>query len=200
MKTFYKNKSKEIYKNPLILNKRDNQNDFNNYKNYIGYNLIVIGRNPYYKLVSGFLDKYVNKIYENPKNCNNFEDFVNLLTISKNVVPRNINKAHFKLQTNGKGFELFNKIKDNNNVIIIDIKDINIVSKFINLKNLDLVARKRSVKKNTEIKSDNLWELNYEDIKDRKVNYNNFYNNDLKNKVYNYYKNDFIFFKDLKYD
>ena len=95
-KKIYKDDSKLIYKNPLILTKRDNKNDFNNYKNYVGYNLIVVGRNPYHRLVSGFLDKYVGGIYKNPENCNNFEDFVNILTSRKNIIPKSINIAHFK--------------------------------------------------------------------------------------------------------
>lgn len=198
MKLYYNNKSKKIYKNPLILNKRDNIEDFKNYQKYKGYNLIIIGRNPYHKLVSGFLDKYVGEIYENPKNCNNFEDFINHLTKNKDVIPKDINKSHFKPQTTGKGFDLFNLIKDNNNILKLDIKDINIVGNYINLKGKTLVGRKRSVKKK-EIYKDKLWTLDYKELKNRKLNYNKFYNDNLKKKVYNYYKKDFEFFKILNY-
>ena len=198
MKLYYNDKSRKIYKNPLILNKRDNIEDLKNYKMYKGYNLILIGRNPYHKLVSGFLDKYVGGIYKNPSNCNNFEDFVNLLTKNKNKIPKNINKSHFKPQLSGRGFDLFNKIKNNNNrCLIIDIKDINIVGNYLNLQNKDIVARERIVKK--ELDNDNLWTLKYKELKNKKLNYDNFYNDDLKKKVYNYYKKDFEFFKRLKY-
>ena len=198
MKLYYNDKSKKIYKNPLILSKRDNIEDLKNYKMYKGYNLIIIGRNPYHKLVSGFLDKYVGEIYENPDNCNNFEDFVNLLTKSKNIVPKNINQSHFKPQTNGRGFDLFNKIKKNNNrCVIIDIKDINSVANYINLNDKNIVGRERSVKK--KLNKDKLWNLEYEELKNKKLNYDNFYNDDLKKKVYNYYREDFDFFKNLKY-
>lgn len=198
MKLYYNDKSIKIYSNPLILNKRDNIKDFKNYKMYKGYNLILIGRNPYHKLVSGFLDKYVGGIYKNPNYCNNFEDFVNLLTKNKNTIPKDINKSHFKPQTKGKGFDLFNLIKDNNNILIVDIKDINIVGNYINLKDKNLVSRERSVK--IKLNKNKLWTLEYKELKNKKLNYDKFYNDDLKEKVYHYYKKDFEFFKTLNYN
>ena len=66
---------KNIHDNEYLIQKIDNIKDFDNHELYTNYTKCLIYRNPYHRLVSAFLNKYVGKIYENPDNCNNFYDF-----------------------------------------------------------------------------------------------------------------------------
>lgn len=69
------------------------------------FNLIQIIRNPYERVVSGFLDKYIKgkTLYGTlPRKIKNFEDFVVFLNKKENT----INAHHFHSQTIPEGFDL----------------------------------------------------------------------------------------------
>ena len=83
---------------------------------YKNYNIVMLIRNPYERLVSGFLNKYVGCEYKNPPNCNCFYDFCHIL--QKN--PGKIDKHHFVKQTTGKGWDFYNELQRPNIKYILD--------------------------------------------------------------------------------
>ena len=63
-----------IYKHVHLnkeLDSKINKRDINKLNIYKNYDILILIRNPYERLVSGFLNKYVNELhYKNPNNCN----------------------------------------------------------------------------------------------------------------------------------
>lgn len=171
------------------INKRD-QNKISIYKNY---NIVMLIRNPYKRLVSGFLNKYVNNHYENPSNCNCFYDFCRILL--KN--PEKINKHHFDKQTCDIGWDFYNELQRPNIKYILDTSKVNDITKILglNIPKIKENYHSRVSEKNQEVKKTNCWSLDYNSLKNLdNINYSNFYNDDIKKLVYNIYKDDFIFF------
>lgn len=166
------------------------------------YTTIIISRNPYKRIVSGFLDKYkmggeFRHLWK--YNYITFSIFVNeLIKNNWNVIEYH----HFTPQTS----------EDFNNIIFkskcIKFYDIaNIDYKFIeNLYNLTIPERALQKKEGHE--------RSQYDVTVNKPIYNSFmitylnsnvdlkyfYNAELKQKIFNFYKNDFIFFKNVGLD
>ena len=204
---------KNIHNNEFLNKKIDNPKDLDNYKLYNNYTKCLIYRNPYHRLVSSFLNKYVGKIYKNPDNCNNFSDFVNLLYNDflefKNKKNINYNKTnnvfdnnHFRQQASGSGWKLYIKLGKPKFDFIYDTKNVNSICKLINL-NKEEKIHARPSDLNTNINNDINWEekkvflLNYSDLSKYKINYDLFYNKELKKKVNLIYKDDFNFLNSL---
>lgn len=163
------------------------------------YTTIVFSRNPYKRLVSGFLEKY----YTNGR-CRSLWKHDNI-TFSKfidELLKNNwkmIDKHHFTPQTS----ENFSK----NNIImskclkIFDIENIDYdyIEKLYNKKIPEEILNHKEGHYRKYFNTD-FTEYVYN--LDMTIYYNNnidvkyFYNEDLKNKVYKFYKNDFIFFNE----
>ena len=175
------------------------------------YTTILIIRNPYERIISGFLNKY-NKIGElRPlwkSKTLTFNEFTDEL-IKFNW--KKVDKHHFTPQTT----ETFDKniILKSKSLKIYDIK--NIDYKYIeelynnnnnNNKNIKIPKELLEFKGGHERKSFNksfenyVYDLDIMEYYDYDVDKKYFYNDDIKNKIYNFYKNDFIFFKEYGFD
>jgi len=187
------NKYRHIHLNKelkLKINKRDNKK-IDIYKNY---NIVMLIRNPYKRLVSGFLDKYVFKEhYKNPQNCKCFLDFCIILGLE----PIQIDHHHFEKQTAGKGWDFYNELQRPNIKYILDTTKVNDIIKILGL-NIPEIKKNYNIKKNIENNENNekkMWSLDYNTLRNANtINYANFYNDYIKKIVYDIYKDDFIFF------
>lgn len=164
------------------------------------YTTLLFIRNPYKRIVSGFLDKYRKggQCRHLWKNSNlSFSNFVSKLGYT-NIVDYH----HFTPQTT----ERFNKkILLSKNIKFYDIENIDykyietlfnkkIPSSVINWK----LGHERQEK---EKKINNyVYNLNIDDYYNYNVDIKYFFNEEIKEKVYNFYINDFNFFKDNKHD
>ncbi len=163
------------------------------------YDIIIICRNPYKRLVSGFLDKY-NKIYGECKNTWTYD----ILTFSMFVdeLIKNdwnvVNKHHFTLQTS----EEFNEdiIVKCKKLKIFDIENIDykyieeLYNKKIPEQLLNFRGGHERRIKEIKFKDDKVYDLDMEIYFNYNVEFYKFYNKQIKNKVYYFYKNDFDFF------
>ena len=189
----YNTKYKHIHLNKELSVKFDKR-DKNKIHIYKKYDIVMLVRNPYKRLVSGFLNKYVNNQHlKNPPNCNCFYDFCRIL--QKN--PKKIERHHFKKQTSGKGWNFYNELQRPNIKYILNTSKVNDIIKILGL-NIPEIKRnynKKVIEKDEEMKKTNLWSLDYKKLNNlNNINYSNFYNDYIKKLVYNIYKDDFIFF------
>ena len=170
------------------------------------YTSILFIRNPYKRVVSGFLDKYsksgvyVDKFlvkYDIIK----FDTFVDELITGDWSI---IDKHHFTPQTT----EQFNKSKiiKSKSLILYDIESINYecLEKLFNKKIPDKLVNfkgghERKVY-NENFNDDSVYNLDINKYIKYNVPISNFYNKELKDKVYNFYVNDFLFFKEFGFD
>ena len=74
---------------------------------YDEYKVIMVIRNPYDRILSGYVDKYMkhSDIYVLPEGVNNFDDFVEHL----HKFPKDIDQHHFCPQTSEFGWEWLQK-------------------------------------------------------------------------------------------
>jgi hypothetical protein len=165
--------------------------------NLDSYEIILFIRNPYKRLISGFIDKY-NKNGQ----CNylwnidlklTFSNFVDKLIENSNV----IDVHHFTPQTN----EDFNKnIQYHKNLIIYDIEKINysyLEMKFNKKIPKELIEfRGGHERPITKIIKKPVYDLLIEEYYNYTPIARSYYNNKIINKVNKYYKNDFIFLKE----
>ena len=163
----------------------------NDIENYV---TILIIRNPYERLISGFLDKYRKsgefiQRWKHPTIT--FSKFIDeLIKGDWNM----IQEFHFKPQMQ----DFDEKILKSKELKIYDIKNIdyNLIETLYNKKIPEKIL---NFKFNHERKSGTILEKYVHDL-DMQIYYNYsvptkyFYNEDLKHKVHEFYKNDFIFF------
>lgn len=184
--------------NNIIHTKKDFMNLPNDIENYT---TIIIIRNPYKRIVSGFLDKYsesgeFRRHWRLPNLS--FSEFVNEL-IKKNW--GNIDEHHFTPQTSEK-FD--RKILLSKNIKFYDINNIDYgyIENLYNKKIPECVLnKKQGHERHYHIKEGKIWDkcvydLNIDEYINYDVDIKHFYNEEIKNKVFNYYKNDFDFFKE----
>lgn len=170
------------------------------------YTCILFIRNPYKRIVSGFLDKYskngiyINKFlskYDRIK----FDSFIDELVIGDWSI---IDEHHFTPQTT----EQFNKTKiiKSKSLICYDIENINYkyLEKLFNRKiPCELINFKGGHERKVYddfFDGDYVYNLDINEYIKYNVPINKFYNKDLKDKVYNFYVNDFLFFKEFGFD
>lgn len=172
--------------------------------------ILLFIRNPYKRLVSGFLNKYnpKNNLYfiEWKKNKLTFRLFVEEL-IENNF--KMINEHHFTPQLS----ELWDDEKLNTRKnILIDIENINyeyieklyekkIPREILNYKGITNIVKPNKLFSELKLQG-NISDMELIDYVDFEVEYNLFYDDDLKKKVYNFYKKDFDYFEknDIHYD
>lgn len=179
-------------------------NDIKNLPNSIEeYKTILFIRNPYKRIVSGFLDKYrkngeFRHLWKYSKIT--FSTFVEEL-LKKTW--RMVDKPHFIPQTDGM-FDK-NKIMKSNSLKIFDIENID-YNYIENMYNKKLPNELLDFKWGHErVKFDEKYDKDVYDLEmDVYYNYNvpvkNFYDNIIKSKVFQFYSNDFLFFKENGFD
>ena len=146
---------------------------------YSDYQFIIIIRNPYHRIVSGFLDKYsLHGEFRKKWNPNKMLTFRNFVDELESTRFKYIDSHHFLPQT----AEEWNK-----NIL-------NCKYKFFDLGNIDYqyIENLYSTKIPEELihfKGTHANILN--------LDYHGFYNSELKNKVYTFYKKDFELFKSI---
>ncbi len=179
----------------------DNQihvkNEYNKLpENINDYILILFIRNPYERIISGFLDKYkkngeCRNLWETDESLT-FNNFVRLLSIKNYSI---INFHHFTQQTSEEFKDI---ISDHPNLIIYDIKNINYnyIEQLFNIKiPMELILFRGDHKNKGEtIINYNVCNWHIDDLIDIKPSINIFYNDYIKNLVEVYYKKDFDFF------
>jgi len=169
------------------------------------YQVIIFIRNPYHRLVSGFIDKYaIGREFHSrwpEKTKLTFTNFV------KEVFSRNtkvIEWHHFTPQLS----EYYNDSVGNHTKLkIFDITNIDysyletLFGKTIPDQLLTFRGLNQIVKSKTELTFNNpIYELPIEEYSNSDIDYYLFYNDELKQKVYEFYKKDFLFFKRHGFD
>lgn len=181
-------KYEHIHKNKELRELINVKND--NLKIYQDYDIVMLIRNPYTRLVSGFLNKYINSKYINPDNCDSFFDFCYILS----KYPYKINQHHFEKQTTDEGWQFYLELGKPKVKYVLDTSQVNDLRKILNLDINDIKLNKTDKILDENYK--NLWSKSYDSLRYiNNYNYSCFYNDDLKKLVYNIYKDDFIFFK-----
>ena len=160
------------------------------------YTTIIVTRNPYKRIVSGFLRQY-NK----QKTCLPFSQFVDRIVnkdwkaIDSNIA--NI-QHHFGPQTS-ENFD--KKILLSKNIKFYDLCNIDYeyIGQLYNKKIPDYVINRKmghEREKKDVSKNDYVYDLNLSEYIDYNVDLKYFYNEEIKEKVFNFFINDFTFFKD----
>ena len=185
-----------------IHTKKDKNKLPNDIENYI---TIIFIRNPYKRIISGFLDKYKKNgqhrcLWKNP--FLSFSQFVDKLI---NCDWKIINHNHFTSQTT----EPFDKkILLSKSCKFYDIGkiDYEYIEQLYNKKIPKCIINKKFGHErllNVNVESDYndyVYDLHIDDYIDYNINIKYFYNKDIKEKVFNFYINDFIFFKENGFD
>jgi len=176
---------------------RGKGNDFQSLpENLEDYKLFLFIRNPYKRLVSGFLDKYSpDGEFYSMWNCSlhTFSNFINSILENNKM----IDKHHFTPQT-GEHFN--DKIRTHPNKIIYDIENID----YIHIENIfnivipEEVLQYRGIhcKKYPPIFFNNIPNLEIEKYYRFKPSLLCFYNDEIEQKVKEFYKVDFDFFQE----
>ncbi len=163
------------------------------------YTTIIVCRNPYERIVSGFLDKYRKNgefrfLWKYP--VINFSKFVDEVTKDNREV---IEKHHFVPQTKE---EFDKKILLSKSIKLYDISNIDYkyIENLYNKKIPDYVIKKKygherefQIKKKVCINK-YVYDLDLDSYADNKVDIKYFYNKEIKNKIFNYFIEDFNFF------
>ena len=173
------------------------------------YTTIIFSRNPYKRIVSGFLDKYkIGGEFRNNWKENNitFITFIEKLIKNKDILEKkNWNETdfdHFTPQTS-QVFEK-NKILSSKCIQFFDIENINYsyLEELYNKKIPKIIIdfqfgheRSNRINKNIIINKP-VYNLNMDEYSNNKVETQYFYNKELKEKIFHFYKNDFIFFQE----
>lgn len=171
--------------------------------NISDFTLIIITRNPFERIISGFLDKYKNKgqfRYKWKYNTLTFSNFVDEL-IKKNW--KMVDKHHFTPQTS----EYFNinTISQCKQLIVYDIKNINYeyIETLYNKKIPITLIEHRGVhvrKNYNENSEKKIYNLDINEYYNYNVSIDKFYNIEIINKILKFYYNDFIFLKQNGFD
>jgi hypothetical protein len=185
-----------------IHRQKDNNKLPNDIENYI---TIIFIRNPYKRIISGFLDKYKKKgqyrhLWKNP--FLSFSQFVDKLI---NCDWKIIDHHHFTPQTTEK-FD--KKILLSKSCKFYDIGkiDYEYIEQLYNKKIPECIINKKQGHErllNVNVEShynDYVYDLHIDDYIDYNIDIKYFYNKDIKEKVFNFYINDFIFFKENSFD
>jgi len=163
------------------------------------YNTVIFCRNPYKRLVSGFLDKYkVNGEFRNwwKYDVLTFAKFVDELVKSNWSM---IHDHHFRQQTS----EFFdkNKVIKSKTVKVYDIESIDysylesLFNKKIPIEVLNFTGEHKREKYNINTE-ENVYDLDISIYYNSSVDIKYFFNEEINNKVYKFFENDFTFFKE----
>ncbi len=161
-------------------------------ENINDYILILFIRNPYERIISGFLDKYkkngeCRSLWKIDDSLT-FHNFIRMVSIKNYSV---IEYHHFTPQTT----EEFKYVENHPNLIIYDIKNIDYayIEKLFDSKIPEEIILFRGDHKNKgeTIVNYSLYNIHIDDLIDIKPITHLFYNEYIKNKIDLYYKNGF---------
>ena len=179
---------------------------------------ISIVRNPYTRLVSGYIDKFLTGNYNKLPFCQNIKKYYNnrddnLRVSFQELVNYIINQPKNELDTHFKPQYLQHKLM--NNSVILKLENINEINNHLktlefdnsfdnyrdkhlyNWKRVDIKNAHTLLYKDFDIAENRKYYdkigLKYDGAEVPKVE--NFYTKDLKDKVYNYFKEDFVQFE-----
>ena len=179
------------------------------------YTTIIISRNPYKRIISGFLDKYNITGYFRDRwkyETLTFSMFINELLKEEWTM---IEPCHFTAQTDNLNTQTDNLITQTDNfdrlvirsecIKIFDIENIDYtyIENLYNKKIPEIVLHKKEghERKIHDITIDKcVCDLNIDEYYNCNVNIEYFYNEELQNKILKFYENDFHFFKTLGID
>jgi hypothetical protein len=165
--------------------------------NISDYIFIIIIRNPFKRLISGFLEKY--KLGRQFRHLWNIELPITFTNVIDKIIESNysvIDYEHFSPQTSG----WFNEnVKMHKQLIIYDIEHIDyeyIGSLYNKTIPPDVIQfRGNHINKNAEPFNEFVYDLELDSYSDKKIATEYFYNDVLKDKLMQIYKNDFEFFE-----
>lgn len=167
------------------------------------YTTVVFIRNPYKRIVSGFLDKYKKDgQYRHLWKHDNltFSTFMDEL-VKKDYTM--VDNHHFTPQTS----EHFNKdaIMKSKCINVYDIERIDYacIETIYNTKIPEILLNYRGGHERRKIDNHfegDVYDLSIEDYYDYNVDIKNFYNENIKTRVYEFYKNDFDFFNEYGFN
>ena len=172
-------------------------------KNIKDYTIILIIRNPYERIISGFLDKYkengsFRRLWKHK--IITFSTFIDELIKDDYIM---IDKHHFTPQTT----ELFDKelIYKSKCIKVFDIKnvDYDYIEKIYNKKIPESLLQFKGgheKKDYDKILETPIYDLPIKLYTEYNIPIQYFYNEDVLTKIYNFYKNDFIFFKEFGFN
>lgn len=164
------------------------------------YTTIIICRNPYKRLISGFLDKYnsvngkLRHLWKHDRLT--FREFIEELIIKNWNV---IDKHHFEPQTSDDFKE---HILNSKKLKIFDIENIDYgyIENLYNKKIPNILLNEKGVhirkKYEMNIKT-SICDVNIDDYYEHNVEIKYFYDDNIKNKIYGFYKEDFLFFNKI---
>jgi hypothetical protein len=165
-------------------------------KAYQDYLKFIVIRDPYKRLISGYVNKYVIEKAYKVRGWTNFEEFVEILESDQNF--RKINRHHFTPQTS----ENFKKAIVNNwnwdYVLNVDTLK-NDISKINNMLNVDinLIHHNKTPYRKTNNYTIPPYRMPSGLVLNYMPSYEHFYNRQIIAKVENIYKQDFEYFKQL---
>ena len=171
-------------------------------QNINDYTVIIIIRNPYKRLVSGFLDKY-NCKYGQFRNLWKFDKLNFKLFVDRLICNdwENIDFHHFTPQTSEK-FDI--SILDAKIFKCYDITNIDYdyIEKLYDKKIPEELKNFKGghEKKLNQKYDDYVYNLDINEIFNYSVDTKYFYDKEIKEKIYEYYINDFSFFKTLGFN
>jgi hypothetical protein len=171
------------------------------------YKTVVFIRNPYKRIVSGMLDKYKKRgQYRNTWNTKyktiSFSQFVDeLITYNYKI----IDEHHFAPQTS---IHYTPKIFNSKTIQLFDIEhiDYTYLEQLYDKKIPDNILTKKfghersSIVDMNKIINNVVYDLNMDEMLDCNMDIKYFYNEEIKNKIYKFYENDFILFKEHGFD
>jgi hypothetical protein len=180
--------------NPIHTNKDVNclPNDIQN------YTTIVFTRNPYKRIVSGFLDKYAKHGQFRYLWKDSFLSFSQFVDKVINKDWKTIDSHHFTPQTT----EAFDKkILLSKIIKFYDISNIDYeyIEQLYNKKIPECVIHKKEGHERSSyvnIKDCYVYDLHIDDYIDYSIDITYFYNDEIREKVFNFYIEDFIFFNE----
>jgi hypothetical protein len=164
------------------------------------YTTIIFIRNPYKRIISGFLDKYrKDKEYRNLW-TNSFLSFSQFVDKLINYDWETIEYHHFTPQTTENFDE---KILLSKNIKFYDIGkiDYEYIEQLYNKKIPECIINKkqgheRSLNTNVESYNNYVYDLHIDDYVDYNIDTKYFYNEEIREKVFTFYIKDFSFFKE----
>jgi hypothetical protein len=166
--------------------------------NISDYIFIIIIRNPFKRLISGFLEKYklggqFRHLWHNEMPTLTFSNFLEEKNKDNCKV---IDYHHFSKQTDDW---FVDDILSHKNTIMYDIEHIDyeyigsLYNKIIPREVIEF--RGNHINKNTELFNDYVYDLELDTYSDKKIPIEYFYNDALKDKMKKIYKKDFEFFE-----
>ena len=167
-------------------------------ENIADYTIIILIRNPYKRIISGFLDKYRENgqyrekwLNKTPLTFANFVDEV----VKQNY--QEIDEHHFIPQLS-KAFDR-ERLEKHQSVVIFDIENINYqyIENLFNKKIPDDLLNNRGSHANKQFEIINypVYHQLQKDYSRYKPTTDSFYSVELKKKVYQFYQEDFEYFK-----